>query len=150
MPTFYTFNSETLLGQGSLISTQLSELSVDTPYVFRLPSDYSGSTYFVLETVRNANQIYDSASPKPFSNAIIFPIYETVGMIKSDYITSFVLANGNNRFVIYPIGAAIPGDKVYLRGTGDVDLIIEETALASGAWGTTSNNWENESNLWGV
>lgn len=150
MPTFYTFNSETLLGPGSLISTQLSKLQVNTPYVFRLPSDYSGSTYFVLETVRNANQIYDSASPKPFSNAIIFPIYETVDMIKSDYIISFVLANGNNRFVIYPIGAAIPGDKVYLRGTGDVDLIIEETALASGAWDTTSNNWENESNLWGV
>jgi hypothetical protein len=150
MSTFYSYTAQELQGSGSLISTQLSKLQVNTPYVFRLPSDYSGSTYFVLETARNANQIYDSASPKPFSNAIIFPIYETVDMIKSDYITSFVLANGNNRFVIYPIGAAIPGDKVYLRGTGDVDLIIEETALASGTWDTISNNWEDESNLWGV
>jgi hypothetical protein len=150
MPTFYNFSSEELQGAGSLVSTHLTKLDANTPYVFHLPSDYSGSTYFVLETVRNANQVYDSASPKPFSKAIVFPIYQTVDMVKSNYIVGFVLANGDNRFVIYPIGAAIPGDKVYLRGTGDIDLTIEETALASGTWNATSTNWENESNLWGV
>jgi len=150
MPTFYTFNSAELQGAGSLISTHLTKLSANTPYVFRLPSNYSGSTYFVLETIRNANQVYDSASPKPFSNSIVFPIYQTVDMVKSEYIASFVLANGDNRFVIYPVGAAISGDKVYLRGTGDIDLEIEQTALASGTWDTTTNNWEDESNLWGI
>jgi hypothetical protein len=149
MSTFFNFSSEELLGSGSLISTQLSELQAKTPYVFRLPSNYSGSTYFTLETVRNTNQIYDSSSLKNFLTPIIFPIYQTVDMVKSDYIASFVLANGDNRFVIYPI-SDIKGDKVYLRGTGDVNLAIEETALASGTWNTTSTNWENESNLWGV
>jgi hypothetical protein len=152
MPTFYIFPSSELQGSGSLVSTQLSKFSANTPYVFHLPSNYSGSTYFVLETVRNANQIYDSSSLKSFSTSksIIFPIYETVDMVKSDYIAGFVLANGNNRFVLYPIGAALPGNKIYLRGTGDVDLTIEETGLESGLWNTITTDWDANSDLWGI
>lgn len=149
MSTFYTYTSAELQGAGSLISIHLNKLSAKTPYVFQLPSDYSGSVYFALETIRNANQVYDSASPKNFLTPIIFPIYQTVDMVKSDYIASFVLANGDNRFVIYS-NTAIDGTKVYLRATGDINLVIEQTALASGTWNTTSNNWESESNLWGV
>jgi hypothetical protein len=149
MSTFYNFSSEELQGAGSLISTHLNKLSANIPYVFRLPSNYSGSVYFTLETIRNANQVYDSASQKNFLTPIIFPIYEIVYMVKSDYIASFVLANGDNRFVIYPI-SDINGNAVYLRGTGDVDLTIEETALANGTWNTTSIDWESESNLWGI
>lgn len=151
MPTFTTFTSAELQGAGSLVSTKFSKFNANTPYVFHLPSNYSGSTYFVLETARNANQIYDSASPKPFSaSSIIFPIYNTVDMVKSDYIAGFVLTNGDNRFVLYPIGSAIPGDKIYLRVTGDIDLEIEQTTLASQVWGNTTENWDEYSSLWGV
>ena len=149
MPTFFNFSSSVLQGPGSLASTQIVKFDANVPYVFRLPSNYSGSTYFVLETIRNTNQIYDSASPKTFQTPIIFPIYETVDMIKSDYIASFVLGNGDNRFILYPI-TDILGNTVYLRGTGDVDLTIEETTLASGLWDTTSDNWDQMSSLWGI
>ena len=149
MPTFYIFPSSELQGSGSLVSTQIVKFDANVPYVFRLPSNYSGSTYFTLETVRNTNQIYDSSSAKNFSTPIIFPIYETVDMVKSDYIASFVLGTGDNRFVLYPI-ADILGNTVYLRGTGNVDLTIEETALASGLWDTTTTDWDQMSSLWGI
>ena len=149
MPTFTTFTSAELQGAGSLVSTKFSKFNANTPYVFHLPSNYSGSTYFVLETIRNTNQVYNSASPKNFSTPIIFPIYETVDMVKSDYIVSFVLANGDNRFVLYPI-TEIKGDKVYLRATGDIDLEIEQTTLASQVWDNTTENWDEYSSLWGI
>jgi hypothetical protein len=149
MPTFFTFPSSILQGSGSLASTQIVKFDANVPYVFRLPSNYSGSTYFVLETIRNINQVYDSASPKTFQTPIIFPIYETVDMIKSDYITSFVLGTGDNRFVLYPI-ADILGNTVYLRGTGDVALTVEKTELESGLWNTTTTDWDVDSNLWGI
>lgn len=149
MSTFFNFSSSVLQGPGSLASTQIDKFNAKTPYVFRLPSNYSGSTYFTLETVRNANQIYDSSSKRNFSTPIIFPIYETVDMVKSDYIVSFVLGTGNNRFVLYPI-ISIPGDKVYLRATGDIDLTVEETKFESGLWNTTTTDWDVDSNLWGI
>jgi hypothetical protein len=150
MPTFFTYTSAELQGPGSLASIEISEFEANVPYVFHLPSNYSGSTYFVLETVRNENQIYDSASPKPFSTPIIFPIYETVDMVKSDYIVGFVLNNGDNRFVLYPLSLALPGDKIYLRATGDIDLEIEQTTLASQVWDNTTENWDEYSSLWGI
>jgi hypothetical protein len=152
MPTFTTFTSAELQGAGSLVSTKFSKFNANTPYVFHLPSNYSGSTYFVLETVRNENQIYDSSSLKPFSTpkSIIFPIYETVDMVKSDYIVGFVLNNGDNRFVLYPLSLALPGDKIYLRATGDIDLEIEQTTLASQVWNNTTENWDEYSSLWGI
>jgi len=149
MPIFYTYTSAELQGKGSLISTHLSKLTAKVPYVFHLPSNYSGSTYFTLETVRNTTQVYDSASPKPFLTPIIFPIYQTVDMIKSDYITSFVLANGDNRFVIYPI-TDIQGTTVYLRVTGDIELEVEQTALASKVWNNIIEKWDEYSLLWGI
>jgi len=149
MSTFYTYTSAELQGKGSLISTHLNQLSQKTPYVFHLPSDYSGSVYFVLETIRNANQVYDSASPKNFLTPIIFPIYQTDDMVKSDYIVSFVLANGDNRFVIYS-NTAIDGTKVYLRATGNINLVIEQTSLAGKPWNTVVEKWDEYSLLWGV
>jgi hypothetical protein len=149
MPTFYSYTAAELQGSGSLISAHLNQLSSKTPYVFHLPSDYSGSIYFTLETVRNANQVYDSASPKPFLNKI-FPIYQTVDMVKSDYIASFVLANGDNRFVIFIDTNPIDGTKVYLRATGNINLVIEQTDLAKKIWNNTTENWDEYSSLWGV
>ena len=149
MPTFFTYTSAELQGPGSLASTQINKFNVKTPYVFRLPSNYSGSTYFTLETVRNKNQIYDSSSAKNFSTPIIFPIYETIDMVKSDYVVSFVLANGDNRFVLYPI-ISTSGNTVYLRATGDIDLTVEETELESGLWNTTTTDWDVDYNLWGI
>jgi hypothetical protein len=145
MSTFYPFNSAELQGAGT---TSSIDFLPNTPYVFQLPNYQSGSVYFVLETVRNTNQIYDSSSPKNFTG-IIFPTYQTVDMIKSEYIVGFVLNQGDNRFVLYP-NNYISGSSLYLRATGDTNLEIEETALASGTWDTTTTNWESESNLWGV
>ena len=152
MPTFFNFSSSVLQGPGSLASTQIVKFDANVPYVFHLPSDYSGSTYFVLETVRNTNQIYDSSSLKPFSTpkSIIFPIYETVDMVKSDYVAGFILANGDNRLVLYPLSLDLPGNKIYLRGTGDVGLTVEKTELESGLWNTTTTDWDVDSNLWGI
>jgi hypothetical protein len=149
MPTFFTYTSAELQGPGSLASIEISEFEANVPYMFHLPSDYSGSVYFTLETARNTIQVYDSTSPKTFSTPIIFPIYQTVDMVKSDYIASFVLAHGDNRFVLYPT-TNIPGNTVYLRATGDIDLTVEKTELESGLWNTTTTDWDVDSNLWGI
>lgn len=149
MPSYSNFSSAELQGSGSLVSTKLSKFSANIPYVFRLPSNYSDSTYFTLETIRNTNQVYDSASPKTFSTPIIFPIYETVDMVKSDYIVSFVLANGDNRFVLYPI-TDINGNTLYLRGTGNVALVVEQTTLETDRWDGITTKWNEDPNLWGI
>jgi hypothetical protein len=70
-------------------------------------------------------------------------------MVKSDYIASFVLGTGDNRFVLYPI-TEINGSTVYLRGTGNINLEIEQTTLASGLWNTTTTDWDQMSSLWGI
>jgi hypothetical protein len=145
MPTFYPFNSAELQGAGT---TSSIDFLPNTPYVFQLPNYQLGSVYFVLETVRTSTQIYNSSTPKNFTG-IIFPIYQTVDMVKSEYIVGFVLDQGDNRFVLYP-NNYISGSSLYLRATGEVDLEIEQTALASATWNTTSTNWEDESNLWGI
>lgn len=149
MPSYSNFSSAELQGAGSLVSTKLSKFSAKVPYVFHLPSSYSGSTYFTLETVRTANQIYDSSSVRNFSTPTIFPIYETVDMVKSDYVASFVLANGDNRFVLYP-SADINGNTVYLRGTGNIALVVEQTALEAKRWGEITDKWDEDPNLWGI
>jgi len=149
MPSYSNFSSAELQGSGSLASTQIAKFNANVPYVFRLPSNYSGSTYFTLETVRNIDQIYDSSSQRSFQTPIIFPIYETVDMVKSDYIASFVLGTGDNRFVFYPL-TITDGSKIYLRGTGDIGLEIEQTTLASKVWDNTNENWDGYSSLWGI
>ena len=70
-------------------------------------------------------------------------------MVKSDYIASFVLGTGDNRFVFYPL-TITDGSKIYLRGTGDTVLTIEKTELESGLWNTISTNWDGDPNLWGI
>ena len=145
MPTFTLFTSAELQGAGT---TSSIDFLPNTPYVFQLPNYQSGSVYFVLETIRNTNQIYDSSSPKNFTG-IISPIYQTVDMIKSEYIVGFVLDQGDNRFVLYP-NNYISGSSLYLRATGDINLELEETTLASQVWDNTTENWDEYSSLWGI
>ena len=145
MSTFYPFTPAELQGAGT---TSSIDFLPNTPYVFQLPNYQSGSVYFVLETVRTPTQIYNSSSPKNFTG-IIFPTYKTVDMVKSEYIVGFVLDQGDNRFVLYP-NNYISGSSLYLRETGDINLEIEETTLASQVWNNTTENWDEYSSLWGI
>jgi hypothetical protein len=145
MPTFYSYTAQELQGSGSLASIYLGTFSANIPYVFHIMNNL-GAAYFTLETVRNENQVYDSASQKT-TQEIIYPTQNIANLVKSEYIAGFALSTGENKFVYYPT-TDIDGSKVYLRGTGDITLLIEETAVANEVWNNVSSNWESDSDLY--
>ena len=83
-------------------------------------------TYFTIETVRNANGVYDSTSA---TNALgVYSNFTNINidsLITSSYIASVILPPGISRFQFSPIvetGVAVSGS--FLRATGETSLVI--------------------------
>jgi hypothetical protein len=81
-------------------------------------------TYFTIETVRNANGVYDSTSA---TNALgVYSNFTDINidsLITSSYIASVILPPGASRFQFNStVNVAVSGS--FLRATGETSLII--------------------------
>ena len=90
-------------------------------YTFHNPS---GSSYFVLETVRNNNGIYDSTSGKyasgSFSN---FTGSNPDHVVQSNYIWGQVIPTGTSSFDMDG-AVTVPVSGAMFRGTGEFTVIV--------------------------
>ena len=111
MASTYTFDQ--LYGPGSDSQT----LTGGTPYTFTITNN-SGSSYFVMETVRN----YSGVTP-PNTSGSFTSLTNIASYNQSDYIAGFVLPTGTNSFVFTP-ATTVVGDTLKLRGTGGITLSI--------------------------
>ena len=96
--------------------TQSADITVGTATTWSLSNDLSASSYFTLETVRNADGFYSTSEKKNTSGSF------TLGdglqtLIQSDYITSVVVNPGGGELRFTP-AIDITGSTLYLRGTG--------------------------------
>ena len=108
----YTYTQ--LYGTGS-IGENLSGLKT---FTFTNPS---GSSYFVLETIRNTQGFYNGTSPTNASGSYV--ISASMGLVTSSYISSIVVQPGISSFKFTPANT-VTGTTYYLRGTGMYSLII--------------------------
>ena len=90
-------------------------------YTFHNPSS---SAYFVLETVRNTNKVYDSTSGKyasgSFSN---FVGSNSDHIVQSDYVWAYVAPPGTSSFD-FNSAVTVPGGGTTTRKTGEITVII--------------------------
>jgi len=110
----YTYTQ--LYGSGTLSQN----LTAATTYQFRF-SNPSGSSYFVMETVRDTNGFYTSASPNNINGAFI--VSSSMNFSTSSYIAGFEVPSGVSAFRFTPTNN-VTGTTLYLRGTGMFDLTI--------------------------
>ena len=109
-----TYTPSQLKNSGSL-GENLSGLKT---FTFTNPS---GSSYFVLESVRNINGVYDSSTPTNCEGTYV--VSSSMTIITSSYIASVVVPEGVSSFKYTP-DSAVTGTDYYLRGTGEYTLTI--------------------------
>jgi hypothetical protein len=85
-----------------------------TTYVISNPSP--ATSYFVLETARNADGFYDSNSPKNTSGSFTLGTGIT-SLIQSDYIAGVIVQPGGGNLTFVP-AVNITSSTLYLRGVG--------------------------------
>jgi hypothetical protein len=78
------------------------------------------SSYFTLETARNANGFYDG-QPTNFTGSWTVPA--SMGFINSPYITSVIVPTGVSSFTFTP-AAAVTGTTYRIMATGAYTLTI--------------------------
>ena len=84
----------------------------------------SGSSYFIMETVRNNQGFYDSSSLKAASGSLnIVSNIPSTGIVQSDYIWGTVVPPGSSS-VAFTASLEIPTGSVYFRGTGEFSVSI--------------------------
>lgn len=90
-------------------------------YTFHNPS---GSSYFVFETARNTDKIYDSTSGKYASGSFNdFTGSNPDHIVQSDYIWGAVIPHGTSSFDMD--GAiTVPVSGARFRGTGEFTVIV--------------------------
>ena len=137
-------------------------------FTFSNPS--SGSVYFVIETIRNFQQVYDSTSLQNIVGTLEnFVNIDPNWVVTSSYILGAVIPPGNSSFDFTPTIPINP-DNVYLRGTGPLTVtvnsnppltpeelygpgilnpfIINGGTYPSGSWNLISQLWNNVTSSW--
>jgi hypothetical protein len=137
---------------------------------FTFSNPLSGSVYFVIETVRNSQQIYDSSSLQTIVGTINnFSNINPNGLVTSSYILGVVVSPGNSSFDFIPT-IPIDPNNVYLRGTGPLtvtidsnppltpnelygpgilnNFIIDGGSYPSGSWNIVSLLWNQITSFW--
>jgi hypothetical protein len=98
------------------IIIQPANISAGESTTYIISNPLSASSYFTLETVRNADGFYDSNSPKNTSGSFSLGTGVT-NLIQSDYITSVIVQPGGGNLTFIPAND-ITGSTLLLRGTG--------------------------------
>jgi len=110
-----TYTYTQLYGSGSFGEN----LTGQKTFTFTNPS---GSSYFVLETIRNNQGFYDSGSLKNFVGSYITS--QSMGLVTSSYIAGVVVQPGVSSFKFSSSLAMVSGSNYHLRGTGMYSLTI--------------------------
>jgi surface protein len=105
-----------LYGPGTTCSI---DLVAGTTYTFDIINN-SGSSHFVLETVRNNEGFYDSTSPKNLSGSLT-NFSNIAYHVTDDYIAGFVLPPSVNSFDFTP-AINVAKETLLFRGTGGIVL----------------------------
>jgi hypothetical protein len=98
------------------IETQPSDLSLGTPITYSIDNPLSGSSYFVLETVRDTDGFYGSTSPKNLEGTITYGSGIS-GIVKDKYKAGIVVSPGGGDIVFTPTNN-VTAATLLLRGTG--------------------------------
>jgi hypothetical protein len=110
-----TYTYSQLYGSGSLGEN----LTGQKTFTFTNPS---GSSYFVMETIRDTRGFYTSSSSPNFNGSYITSA--SMGLVTSSYIAGVVVQSGVSSFKFSSSLATVSGSNYYLRGTGMYSLTI--------------------------
>ena len=92
---------------------------------FTFNNNNSGSVYFIYETIRNTNGVYDSTSVKAAVGVFGMMVnIDGTKMVKSDYIWGAVIPSGESSLVFTPSNP-LPEGVVKYSITGNATYEIE-------------------------
>jgi hypothetical protein len=149
MPLTLNFSQGQLVGLGSLIGSQLSNVLPQSPYLFTIyhPNFGSGTAYFHIGTPYNSSGNFSGSFSGSFSTGS-FGLTGSLsgsttssysssggfasgsnginlnGYISSNYVTTMVISQATSSFQLAP-ASVIPPNTLNVRGTGGIYLVIE-------------------------
>jgi hypothetical protein len=98
------------------IETQPSNLTAGSPVTYSIDNPLDYSSYFVLETVRNADGFYDSSSPQNLSGSFTLGS-GIVNIVSDNYKAGVVVSSGGGELIFTPANN-VTAATLRLRGTG--------------------------------
>ena len=98
------------------IEVSPGDLSASTAITYSIDNPLSASSYFVLETTRNADGFYDSNSPKNLQGTFTLGT-GIADVVSDDYKAGVVVAPGGGNLVFTPANN-VTAATLLLRGTG--------------------------------
>ena len=98
------------------IEVSPSNLTAGTPVTYSISNPLSASSYFVLETTRNADGFYDSNSPRNLQGTFTLGTGIT-DVVSDDYKAGAVVASGGGDLIFTPTNN-VTAATLLLRGTG--------------------------------
>ena len=98
------------------IETQPSNLTAGSPVTYSIDNPLDYSSYFVLETVRNADGFYDSSSPQNLSGSFALGS-GIVNIVSDNYKAGVVVSSGGGELIFTPANN-VTAATLRLRGTG--------------------------------
>ncbi len=115
-----SYTADQLYGAG----TPIEALTAATTYTFTLSTPVSsGSAYFTIETVRNANGFYDTQPSNSLGSYASFTSIDEDTLITSSFISSVVVPQGGGSYTFTPT-ADVAISSSFLKSTGGVTLTI--------------------------
>jgi hypothetical protein len=131
---------------------------------FTFSNTSEGSVYFVIETVSNSQNIYDSSSSQNIVGTIDnFVGVNSNGIVTSPYVLGAVIPPGNSSFDFTPTTPITPNN-VYFRGTGPLTVTVDSNppltpsdlynrilnsfTINGGGPTPTTLNWNEISTFW--
>lgn len=98
------------------IEAQPANIAAGESTTYVISNPLPATSYFTLETARNADGFYDSTSPKNTSGSFTLGS-GLLGLIQSDYIASVIVQPGGGNLTFIP-AVNITNSTLYLRGVG--------------------------------
>ena len=137
---------------------------------FTFSNTSEGSVYFVIQTVSNSQNRYDSSSLQNIIGVIDnFVQVNPNGIVTSPYVVGAVIPPGNSSFDLTPT-IPININNVFLRGTGPLTVTVDSNSpltpeelngpgilnsftidggsIPSGSWNIVSLLWNNVTSSW--
>lgn len=98
------------------IEIQPSDLTAGTPITYSIDNPLDNSSYFVLETVRNADGYYDNTTPKNLEGTLTKDAGIST-LVQDKYKAGMVILSGGGELVFTPAND-VTAATLRLRGMG--------------------------------